>query len=165
MYTSCGWFFDELSGIETVQVIHYAGRVVQLAQELFGGQIDSDFLERLKSAKSNLPEHGDGGQIYEKWVKPANVDMTKLAAHYAISSVFEPYSDHTRIYCYDVDREDYNTNTEGKMRLVVGRARFISEITHDASSFSFGVLHLGDHNVRCGVRSFNDHEDYRGLMK
>jgi alpha-amylase/alpha-mannosidase (GH57 family) len=165
MYTSCGWFFDELSGIETVQVIHYAGRVVQLAQELFGGQIESDFVERLKSAKSNLPEHGDGGQIYEKWVKPANVDMTKLAAHYAISSVFEPFSDHIRIYCYDVDREDYNTNTEGKMRLVVGRAQFTSEITHDACSFSFGVLHMGDHNVRCGVRPFNDHEDYQGLMK
>jgi hypothetical protein len=165
MYTSCGWFFDELSGLETVQVIHYAGRVVQLAQELFGGQIESDFVERLKSAKSNLPEHGDGGQIYEKWVKPANVDMTKLAAHYAISSVFEPYSDHTRIYCYDVDREEYNTNTEGKMRLVIGRARFTSEITHDASSFSFGALHLGDHNVRCGVRPFNNHEDYQGLVK
>jgi alpha-amylase/alpha-mannosidase (GH57 family) len=165
MYTSCGWFFDELSGIETVQVIHYAGRVVQLAQELFGGQIESDFVERLKTAKSNLPEHGDGAQIYEKWVKPANVDMTKLAAHYAISSVFEPYSDHTRIYCYDVDREEYNTNTEGKMRLVIGRARFTSKITHDASSFSFGALHVGDHNVRCGVRPFNDHEDYQGLVK
>jgi hypothetical protein len=165
MYTSCGWFFDELSGIETVQVIHYAGRVVQLAQELFGGQIESDFVGRLSNAKSNIPEHADGAQIYEKWVKPARVDMTKLAAHYAISSVFEPYDDHTRIYCYDVDREDYDTNTEGKMRLAIGRARFTSEITHDTSSFGFGVLHVGDHNVRSGVRSFNNHEDYQGLVK
>jgi alpha-amylase/alpha-mannosidase (GH57 family) len=165
MYTSCGWFFDELSGIETVQVIHYAGRVVQLAQELFGGQIESDFVERLRNAKSNIPEHADGAQIYEKWVKPARVDMTKLAAHYAISSVFEPYPDHTQIYCYEVDREDYDTNTEGKMRLAIGCARFTSEITHDTSSFGFGVLHVGDHNVRSGVRSFNNHEDYQGLVK
>jgi len=84
MYTSCGWFFDELSGLETVQVIHYAGRAVQLAQELFGGTLESEFIERLGKAKSNLAEHGDGARIYEKWVKPAIVDMTKLAAHYAI---------------------------------------------------------------------------------
>ena len=165
MYTSCGWFFDEISGIETVQVIHYAGRVVQLAQELFGGPIESDLLERLKSAKSNIPEHGDGAQIYEKWVRPANVDMTKLAAHYAISSVFEPYSDHTQVYCYDVHREDYSTNTEGKMRLAVGRARFTSKITRDSANFSFGALHLGDYNVRSGVRPFNDHQDSQDPVK
>ena len=165
MYTSCGWFFDELSGIETVQVIHYAGRVVQLAQELFGGQIEADFIERLRSAKSNIPEHGDGAQIYEKWVKPARVDMLKLAAHYAISSVFEPYDDHARIYCYDAYREAYDTNSEGKRRLAVGRARFTSEIIHESSTFSFGVLHLGDHNVRSGVRPFSGQEGYQGLEK
>ena len=60
MYTSCGWFFDELSGIETVQVIQYAGRVVQLAEELFGNDIERRFLDKLALAKSNLPEHGDG---------------------------------------------------------------------------------------------------------
>src|SRR6202789_2015691 len=36
MYTSCGWFFDDISGIETVQVIAYAARALQLAQNLFG---------------------------------------------------------------------------------------------------------------------------------
>src|ERR1041385_5448809 len=89
MYTSCGWFFDELSGIETAQVIHYAGRAVQLAQELFGDHIESDFVERLRKANSNIPEHGDGAQIYEKWVKPARADMRKVTAHYALSSIFE----------------------------------------------------------------------------
>ena len=64
MYTSCGWFFDELSGIETVQVIQYAGRVVQLAQELFDDPLEQRFLEKLALAKSNLPEHRDGANIY-----------------------------------------------------------------------------------------------------
>ncbi|MFC1929097.1 DUF3536 domain-containing protein, partial [Chloroflexota bacterium] len=59
MYTSCGWFFDDLSGIETVQVIQYAGRVVQLAQGLFGNDTEQHFLELLKKAKSNIPEQGD----------------------------------------------------------------------------------------------------------
>jgi len=155
MYTSCGWFFDELSGLETVQVIQYAGRAVQLAQDLWGGTLESDFVEHLRKARSNLPEHGDGAQIYEKFVKPAVADMTKLAAHYAISSVFEPYGEYTRIYCYNAGREGYEAQTEGKMRLATGRAHFTSEITLESSRFAFGVLHLGDHNVRAGVRRLN----------
>ena len=91
MYTSCGWFFDELSGIETVQVLQYAGRAVQLGEELFGGNIESQFFERLEAARSNIAEHRDGRHIYEKWVKPAALDLTRVAAHYAISSVFEEY--------------------------------------------------------------------------
>src|SRR6202007_1785263 len=79
MYTSCGWFFDELSGLETVQVLHYAGHAVQLAQKGLGGEIEKKFLDKLRLAKSNLPEHGDGATIYEKWVIPACVDMEKLA--------------------------------------------------------------------------------------
>src|SRR5206468_4924803 len=89
MYTSCGWFFDELSGIETVQVIQYAGRALQLAQQVFGDSMESRFLELLERAKSNIPAHQDGRVIYEKFVEPAKVDLTKVAAHYAVSSLFE----------------------------------------------------------------------------
>src|SRR6202140_3671267 len=163
MYTSCGWFFDELSGIETVQVIHYAGRAVELAKEFLGGEIESQFLEHLRQAKSNLPEHGDGAAIYEKWVKPAAVDIEKLAGHYAISSLFENYSEKTGIYCYGVDREQYSLEAEGKLRLATGRARFNSEITRESATMSFGVLHLGDHNVTGGVRHSDEPQRYEEL--
>ncbi|MBC7924678.1 MAG: DUF3536 domain-containing protein, partial [Bryobacteraceae bacterium] len=84
MYTSCGWFFDEISGIETVQVIQYAGRVVQLALELFEEErIESGFLLRLSEAKSNVPEQGDASQVYQRIVSPALVDLRKVGAHYA----------------------------------------------------------------------------------
>jgi len=164
MYTSCGWFFDELSGLETVQVIHYAGRAVQLAQELFGGNFEGQFIEHLRKAKSNIPEHGDGGSIYEKWVKPAVVDMKKLAAHYAISSVFEPYDDHSRIYCYDAYREAYTANTVGKLRLAIGRASFISEIARENARYMFAVLYMGDHNVRAGIAAASGDGDYEQLV-
>jgi alpha-amylase/alpha-mannosidase (GH57 family) len=163
MYTSCGWFFDELSGLETVQVIHYAGRVVELAKAFVGAEIEPQFLEQLRQAKSNLPEHGDGAQIYEKWVKPAAVDIEKLAGHYAISSLFENYGEKTGIYCYDVDREQYSLEAEGKLRLATGRARFSSEVTRESATMSFGVLHLGDHNVTGGVRHANGPERYDEL--
>ena len=152
MYTSCGWFFDELSGLETVQVIHYAGRALRLAEECSGESIEPEFLQHLAAAKSNLPEHQDGARIYEKWVKPGVVDIPRVAGHYAISSLFESYPDKTRIYCYDVDRVRYSVEAEGKMRLATGKANFRSAITGEAADLGFSVLHLGDHNITAGVQ-------------
>ncbi len=165
MYTSCGWFFDELSGIETVQVIQYAGRAIQLAQELFGDDLENRFLEKLAKAKSNIADHGDGRRIYEKFVKPAMVDLRKVAAHYAIRSLFKPYEEHEQIFCYNADREDYQSAETGKMRLGLGRARFTSRITQESACITFGVLHLGDHNINGGVREFQGAEAYQELVQ
>jgi alpha-amylase/alpha-mannosidase (GH57 family) len=165
MYTSCGWFFDEISGIETVQVIQYAGRVVQLAQELFGNSIEPEFLERLALAKSNIPDHGDGASIYEKFVKPGMLDLHKLGAHYAISSLFERYSEHTRIYSYTADRLDYREMEAGRIRVGVGKARFTSEITRNSEMLAFGVLHFGEHNLHAGVGPLGGETAYKALVK
>jgi alpha-amylase/alpha-mannosidase (GH57 family) len=163
MYTSCGWFFDELSGIETVQVIQYAGRALQLAGELFTEDVGTPFLEQLSQAKSNIPEQGDGRSIYERYVQPAMVDLEKVGAHYAVSSLFEEYGANTRIYCYDVERKDYRTSRQGKLRVVVGQARVTSEITWASDQITFGVLHLADHSVLGGVRKFQGNESYHSL--
>jgi alpha-amylase/alpha-mannosidase (GH57 family) len=164
MYTSCGWFFDELSGMETVQVIQYACRAVQLSREVLGDQVEAGFLEALAKAKSNIPEHQDGACIYKKFAAPAAVDLGKLAAHYAIASLFKPYEEHARIYCYSVDQMERQSLEAGRMRLGVGRARFTSEITNESEQFVFAALHFGDHNLNCGTRVFHDEETYRRLV-
>jgi alpha-amylase/alpha-mannosidase (GH57 family) len=153
MYTSCGWFFDDLSGLETVQVIHYAGRALQLAEQCSGEKLEAEFLEHLGLAKSNLPDAGDGAKIYEKWVKPAVIDIERVGGHYAISSLFESYPEKTRIYCYEVERARYSVEAEGKIRLATGCARFRSAITEESAALDFAVLHLGDHNVTAGIRT------------
>jgi hypothetical protein len=165
MYTSCGWFFDELSGIETVQAMHYAGRAVQLAQELFGGVLEARFLERLEHAKSNVPVHRDGRAIYEKCVKPAVVNWEKVGAHYAVNSLFADYTSQAKVYCYTVDREDYQPFEIGRAKLVIGRGRFTSEITQETAVLSFGALHLGDHNVNGGVQEFQGDETYQLMLQ
>jgi len=164
MYTSCGWFFDELSGIETVQIIQYAGRAIQLARELFGDDIELSFLERLELAKSNITQHGDGRNIYEKFVRSAMVDLTKVTAHFAVSSLFEQYGEQADIYCYHVDIEDYQISECGKARLAAGRARVTSNITGESNTLSFGVLHLGDHNINAGVREYQGEEAYQMMV-
>ena len=165
MYTSDGWFFDELSGIETVQIIQYAGRVVQLAEELFTDVIEPHFAELLKSAKSNIPEHGDGRHIYEKFVKPAMVDLTRVAAHYAMNSLFEKYSKQAKIYCYITDAEDYQRLEAGKAKVVIGQVKVNSEITRESDVLSFGVLHLGALTVNAGARKYQGEEAYQAMVK
>ena len=165
MYTSCGWFFDELSGVETVQVIEYAGRVVQLSQKLFDKDVEPDFLERMEKARSNIAEHSDGRRIYEKWVKPSAVDLAKVGAHYAVSLLFQPYPDEARVYSYRVMREEYVARRTGRARLGMGRARVTSEITRETADLCFGVLHFGDQNLTGGVRVAQRKNACKGLAE
>jgi alpha-amylase/alpha-mannosidase (GH57 family) len=165
MYTSCGWFFDELSGIETVQVIQYAARSLQLAEDLFGREFEKPFLERLAESQSNVPECGNGAKIYDRSVKPSEVDLLKVGAHYAISSLFERYAEQDSIYCYEVDRIESHRQTSGRAQLATGRAEIQSRITREKSEVSYGVLHFGDHNLNAGVRHFRGEEAFRALVK
>ena len=152
MYTSCGWFFSELSGIETIQVLQYTGRAVQLAEDLSGESIEDGFLERLGHAHSNRAEAGSGHDIYERSVRPAKVNWEMLGAHYAMASFFETYPETTMLYCYEVERDRYHVREAGKTKLAIGRARLTSRITRATEDMSFAVLYLGGHTVTTGVR-------------
>ncbi|MBN1831682.1 MAG: DUF3536 domain-containing protein [Deltaproteobacteria bacterium] len=165
MFTSCGWFFDELSGIETRQILQYAGRALQLAQEVCGEDLEAPFLEHLEIAKSNLLEHRDGRKIYEESVTSAMADIKKVGAHYAMCSLFKEYEKESSFYCYNVDQENMEAWEEGKARLLLGKARFLSEITSESEVLSFGALHLGGHNLRCGVRKFESDASYRKAVE
>jgi alpha-amylase/alpha-mannosidase (GH57 family) len=164
MYTSCGWFFDDVSGIETVQVIQLAARAAHLAEELFGGPFEAELLDRLAHAKSNIAEHRDGRRIYETYVRPAIVDWQRVAAHYAVSSLFESYAERSRIYCFLAERKDYDLYAAGLARIAVGRVKLISEVTRDGAELSFAAVHLGDHNVFGGVRESMNEATY-GVLK
>src|SRR5262249_514339 len=102
---------------------------------------------------------GDGARIYENWVKPAYISMDKVAGHYAISSLFENYEPQAQIYCYGVARSELAIDSEGKLRLAIGKARFSSDITRESDEFSFAVTHLGDHNLLAGVSAANPERD------
>lgn len=163
MYTSCGWFFSEISGIETVQVIRYAARVVQLASSLFGDSVEPALLEKLEEAKSNVPERVNGRHVYETLAKPAIVDLPRVGAHYAVSSLFENHPDISRIHCYDVHRQDLQTFETGRSRVAVGRATVTSLITRQSISLTFGVLYMGGLSLSGGVRPDIDDDGYRKL--
>ena len=70
MYTSCGWFFNDLAGIETVQILRYAARAMDLYRQLGEDPPEAAFLDVLSRARSNDPAHGDGRQIWHDQVLP-----------------------------------------------------------------------------------------------
>jgi alpha-amylase/alpha-mannosidase (GH57 family) len=156
MYTSCGWFFDELSGIETVQVIQYAGRAVQLAEELFGNPVEPSFLDRLARAKSNVRGLRDGRRIYDKLVRPARVDLPKVAAHYAVSALFHDDPGQTQLFCYTAGVDDLSTAALGKARFISGNVRVTSTITRESAAFAFAAADFGEMHLHGGVRPLDD---------
>jgi Domain of unknown function (DUF3536) len=159
MYTSCGWFFDDISGIETVQVIAYAARALQLAQELFGERaagLEAAFLASVAEAKSNVGGAGDGGRIYREKVLPMQLGLEQVAAHYAISSIFSSYAEETELFCYRVRRVSYEVFSSGRGRLAMGRAHIASAITEKSQTYSFAVLHFGDQNITAAVKPCED---------
>jgi alpha-amylase/alpha-mannosidase (GH57 family) len=155
MYTSCGWFFDDISGIETVQIIAYAGRVLQLAQKLFTDPtLEPDFLATLARAESNDPSSGTGADVYRRFVNAGRLDLESVGAHYAISSIFRTYPDAGNIFCFDVQRHAYDVFTSGRGRFAVGRATLCSRITEECEDICFAVLRLGDQNLSAAVKRY-----------
>lgn len=153
MYTSCGWFFSDLGGPETVQDIQYAGRVLQLARELGEKDLEPAFLGHLEAARGNTAEAPTGRAVYERAVKNAQVDLIHVGAHHAISSLFtspgQPAP--SRIYCYSIKQQEQQHHHTGRLRLSIGRLHVKSDITTEEAALSYGALYLGDHNVSAGV--------------
>ena len=163
MFTSCGWFFDEISGLETTQVLAYAARAIQLAEKTAGISLEPAFVERIQRAPSNVAEHANGALVYQNLVKPVMVDLLRVGAHYAISSLFEDYPETTTIYAYNARREFYDRDEAGRQKLAIGKAHLRSNVTSSESNISFAVLHLGDHNVLGGVREHIDDETFDSM--
>ena len=156
MYTSCGWFFDEISGIETVQIIAYAARVLQLAGCLFGTEVgnrlEAEFLAKLAQAESNVPGEGTGADVYRRAVAGLRIGLLEVGAHYAISSVFRAYPDTGALFCFDIRRESHEVLASGRGKVALGRAQIRSRITEETQTMSYAVLHLGDQNLSAAVK-------------
>lgn len=163
MYTSCGWFFNDVAGIETVQVLQYAGRASQLALELFQVDFDPGLIELLQLAESNDPERGTAADIYREDVQPGKLDLLRVAAHYAVDSVFAG-EEAGAVYAYSVESESRRRRTSGDTQLIAGCARVVSNVTLESEIVTYAVLHLGGHNLAGGIRRYAGEEAYQQLV-
>ena len=165
MYTSCGWFFEEISRPEGVQILRYASRALELAGEIAGLQLKQEFIDRLAKAPSNVEIFGNGKEIYQQLVAPSQIGFQQVAAHYAISSLFTDYLSQERVYCYQVEQLDYQKQQIGTLTLAVGQIQLTSEITWSSQHIVFAVLHLGGWDFHCCISNFNNRLAYARLKQ
>jgi len=160
MYTSCGWFFEELSRPEGTQILRYAARALELAGDVAGVQLEPTFIQRLSQAPSNIECFQHGGEVYRQLVCPAQVSLNQVAAHYAIRSLFNPYPVQQPVYCYQTQQRDYHLQRIGALTLGVGHLQLTSEITQESVELMFAVLHLGGWDFHCCLQPFGGRRRY-----
>ncbi|MDP8236880.1 MAG: DUF3536 domain-containing protein [Candidatus Erginobacter occultus] len=150
MYTSCGWFFDEISGLETVQIIRYAARAIELAG---GGPREEEFISRLDRAPGNVRDLENGGRVYRQLVLPSRISPATIGGQYGISSLFQDYPEETDLYGFRVRQNWYDRTRAGRRVLAAGAISLISCSTREEHNLEFAALYLGDNTVMGGVQA------------
>lgn len=166
MYTSCGWFFDEISGLEATQILQYADRALQLAETFTTQDIERPFVERLSQAHSNIAGNGTGKDVFYRLVRPCRVGMEKILNHFLISSSFSENIDNKqRIYHYRLEIQGYEKKHIDNHFIITGRVRMKSDITREAHNVFFFLAFLGGYCFRSVIRQMIKGIDYSRVKK
>ncbi len=160
MYTSCGWFFADLSGIETVQVMKYAARVVDLMAELGVPAGENRLLEQLAEAKSNLAEMGHGAEVYRRLVAPCRATPGRIAAHIAITGLADEDED-GRFGDFNYRRLHRRERRHGRLTLAVSRLALESTVSGERRDYGVAALHLGGPDFYCTMHPFRGAAHFR----
>ncbi len=163
MYTSCGWFFSEISGIETVQIMKYAARAIQLASSFYTENLEQNFLNILSEAKSNITEFGTGKDIYERFVKPSVVTLKQIACLWAITSLYQDFEDEEDVYCYTVKCKDYQKVAKGNANFIIGNIEIQSKVTLQKSNLMFALMQYTGGDFHCTIKEFSNNEEFQEL--
>ncbi len=147
MYTSCGWFFDEISGIETTQIMQYACRAMQLVSQVSDSNLEEEFMTRLESAPSNVAALENGNQVYQKYVLPSKTNLQRVGMHYAVASIFEEDPESFPVFNYTTQNEVFVRKEAGQQKLVLGVTKVRSNVTRSEKKFAFAVIYMGQHNI------------------
>lgn len=159
MFTSCGWFFDEISGLEATQCLHYAARAMQLARH-FDEDFEEEFVKILEKAPSNVLEIKNGRRLWDQMIRPAKIDLDRVLAHYAISLVYHRDRPESKVYYYDVECLDHEVRSRGASHLAVGRLKVRSRLTSNEAETAFVVLHYGGLDFHCVLRRGLEQRSY-----
>ena len=139
MYTSCGWFFDEISGIETVQILQYAARALELNRQVGGKDIEAQFVRMLAAAPSNIRELKDGATTYQRYVKPSAVSLEKMAVQTALQRAFSLKQDYPQFYCSEVTGYKGNRTESETAGVYTGSMHLKNIVTLEEDDFVFAI--------------------------
>ncbi|HUP69223.1 MAG TPA: DUF3536 domain-containing protein [Acidimicrobiales bacterium] len=143
MYTSCGWFFNDLAGLETVQVLRYAARVMDLLRELDEDPGEVAFLEVLDKAESNVAEEGTGRDVWSRHVVPARVDAHRAVAHLALVDLLEGRPPAEDAGAFQVQAVEHARADRGAVALSSGHVVLTHRRTGRRTEHLWAAIHLG----------------------
>ena len=164
MYTSCGWFFDEISGLETTQCLHYAARAIHLAKH-FRGDWEKKFLQALKAAPSNLELYRSGRGVWDQVIRPGVVDLDRVLAHHAISLIYPSRDGDGHGYSFDLEVLDKEVRSRGGSNLAIGRMKVRSRQTWEEAETAFVVVHYGGLDFHTVLRRGDSLKEYDAIKK
>lgn len=152
MYTSCGWFFNDLAGLETAQVLRYAARAMDLLAELGEDPGEEVFLETLGRAESNVAAEGSGRDVWHRHVLPARVDADRAVADLALVELLERRPPSPTVGAYAVKVLDHARADRGGVSLCSGRVALTHLRTGRRSEHVYAAIHLGGLEVLGSTR-------------
>ncbi|MBA3768646.1 MAG: DUF3536 domain-containing protein [Acidobacteria bacterium] len=161
MYTSCGWFFADISGIETQQVLKYAGRLMDLGEELGLPSLKSRFLEMLAQAQSNIPKLGNGADVYRRFVEAARVTPARVAAHLGMTSLVDESTEAGEAASYRYRRSDFQREEHGRLTLATEHLALEANATGRLYSYALSSMHFGDVDFYCVLKPFPGEESFK----
>ena len=164
MYTSCGWFFADLAGLETLQVLKYAARALQVGQDFTPEPLETPFLEHLEQAVSNVPAAGSGKDLYLQRIKPLVVDFPKVVNQWAISWLKDRERQcPTDIYHFRAETLEVEDKVQGSMILGAGRLHLTSGTTLKSKILNFFTVYMGSYFYRTQIMETQSTQDFHAL--
>jgi alpha-amylase/alpha-mannosidase (GH57 family) len=147
MYTSCAWFFDEVTGIESRQVLQYACRAIQIASVESPLRLDEGFAKALEAAESNDPAWGQAGALYRQMMETSRLSLTKVGMHEVARRLFTDTEEGVFADAYRFVSDCHEQFQTGGQLLAMGRTQVFSRLTHSRKRFSYAVIYLGQHHL------------------
>jgi alpha-amylase/alpha-mannosidase (GH57 family) len=150
MLTSCGWFFSDLAGVETIQDLRHAARAIDLAETLGERGIEEGFLLDLARARSNQAEEGNGRQIYERHVRPHRCGAAEVTGATAMAALLGGEG-RTVSVAHEVDLRVVTDEGAGRGHSQTGTASVRARRTGETRTFRFLSLDGGFGHLEASV--------------
>jgi alpha-amylase/alpha-mannosidase (GH57 family) len=165
MFTSCGWFFDDISGLESVMIMRHAARAIQLAEATGAAGLEKLLVDKLAQAPSNLPEYAHGANVYQCKVKPLEVSFDRVVANHAIRTLMRQNRAVQRLFCFQIAPKDEDELGPNPIPCLLGSVAVEDVRTGRNGDYLYGVVHFGGLDFRCSVKPYPGGEEHQVLLK
>ncbi len=165
MFTSCGWFFADISGLESTQIMKYAAKAIDIAEAFGAANLEEEMLTELEKAKSNTDKNKSGADIYISKVRPLRLGRNRIIARTVMLNSLELEKDSLKVFGHDIDIFQKWIDKRGDTMLALGRVRVSCLTTMEENEFEYCLLHFGGHDFNCSIQPVDERRSFDELKE